>query len=113
MPGPIVVGTTSAPSTLDPAAAWDGSWELFRDIYQTLLSYPNGDDGPAAGRRRVLRVHGQHQRSLQVRTARRAQVLRRRHAWTRSGVKYSIDRIRRDQRPHRPHGLLGQPWTAW
>ena len=24
--GPIVVGTTSAPSTLDPAAAWDGSW---------------------------------------------------------------------------------------
>ncbi len=38
--GPIVVGTTSAPSTLDPAASWDGSWELFRNIYQTLLAYP-------------------------------------------------------------------------
>ncbi|MFD5800726.1 MULTISPECIES: ABC transporter substrate-binding protein [unclassified Streptomyces] len=44
--GPIVVGTTSAPSTLDPAASWDGSWELFRNIYQTLLSYPNGATAP-------------------------------------------------------------------
>ncbi|MFI8950487.1 ABC transporter substrate-binding protein [Streptomyces sp. NPDC053750] len=44
--GPIVVGTTSAPSALDPAASWDGSWELFRNIYQTLLSYPNGASAP-------------------------------------------------------------------
>ncbi|MGV9942960.1 ABC transporter substrate-binding protein [Streptomyces sp. NPDC003401] len=44
--GPIVVGTTSAPSTLDPAASWDGSWELFRNVYQTLLSYPNGATTP-------------------------------------------------------------------
>ncbi|MFE0810565.1 ABC transporter substrate-binding protein [Streptomyces sp. NPDC058848] len=44
--GPIVVGTTSAPSTLDPAASWDGSWELFRNVYQTLLSYPNGATAP-------------------------------------------------------------------
>ncbi|MBC9729638.1 ABC transporter substrate-binding protein [Streptomyces sp. TRM68367] len=43
---PIVVGTTSPPSTLDPAASWDGSWELFRNIYQTLLSYPNGATTP-------------------------------------------------------------------
>ncbi|GAA3952855.1 ABC transporter substrate-binding protein [Streptomyces marokkonensis] len=44
--GPIVVGTSSAPSTLDPAASWDGSWELFRNVYQTLLSYPNGATAP-------------------------------------------------------------------
>ncbi|MDT0611004.1 ABC transporter substrate-binding protein [Streptomyces lancefieldiae] len=44
--GPIVVGTTSAPSTLDPAASWDGSWELFRNVYQTLLSYPDGASAP-------------------------------------------------------------------
>ncbi|MEU3732476.1 ABC transporter substrate-binding protein [Streptomyces sp. NPDC033538] len=44
--GPIVVGTTSTPSTLDPAASWDGSWELFRNVYQTLLSYPNGATAP-------------------------------------------------------------------
>lgn len=44
---PIVVGTTSAPSTLDPAGAWDGSWELFRNVYQTLLAYPNGATTPS------------------------------------------------------------------
>ncbi|WP_155056684.1 ABC transporter substrate-binding protein [Streptomyces blattellae] len=44
--GTIAVGTTSAPSTLDPAASWDGSWELFRNIYQTLLSYPSGASVP-------------------------------------------------------------------
>ncbi|WP_455359502.1 ABC transporter substrate-binding protein [Streptomyces sp. SYSU K21746] len=42
----ITVGTTSAPSTLDPAAAWDDSWELYRNIYQTLLSFPTGSTKP-------------------------------------------------------------------
>ncbi|MFF6909819.1 ABC transporter substrate-binding protein [Streptomyces sp. NPDC012389] len=42
----ITVGTTSSPSTLDPAAAWDGSWELMRNIYQTLVSFPTGSTSP-------------------------------------------------------------------
>jgi peptide/nickel transport system substrate-binding protein len=42
----IVVGTTSEPSTLDPAAAWDGSWELYRNVFQTLLSFPTGSATP-------------------------------------------------------------------
>ncbi|MFI1933755.1 MULTISPECIES: ABC transporter substrate-binding protein [unclassified Streptomyces] len=42
----IVVGTTSSPSTLDPAAAWDGSWELMRNVYQTLVSFPSGSTNP-------------------------------------------------------------------
>ena len=42
----IVVGTTSTPSVLDPAAAWDGSWELFRNIYQTLLHFPSSSGTP-------------------------------------------------------------------
>ncbi|MER5888456.1 ABC transporter substrate-binding protein [Streptomyces sp. NPDC001941] len=42
----ITVGTTSAPSSLDPAAAWDGSWELYRNVYQTLLSFPTGSVSP-------------------------------------------------------------------
>ncbi|NBM16422.1 ABC transporter substrate-binding protein [Streptomyces sp. GC420] len=42
----IVVGTTSAPSVLDPAGAWDGSWELYRNVYQTLLYYPSGSTSP-------------------------------------------------------------------
>ncbi|MDJ1135639.1 ABC transporter substrate-binding protein [Streptomyces iconiensis] len=42
----LVVGTTSAPSSLDPAAAWDGSWELYRNIYQTLMTVPNAGSSP-------------------------------------------------------------------
>ncbi|MFE3019754.1 ABC transporter substrate-binding protein [Streptomyces sp. NPDC059256] len=42
----ITVGTTSEPTTLDPAAAWDGSWELYRNVYQTLLSFPTGSTLP-------------------------------------------------------------------
>ncbi|MBO8188561.1 ABC transporter substrate-binding protein [Streptomyces spirodelae] len=42
----IVVGTTSAPSSLDPAAAWDGSWELYRNIFQTLMTVPNSGTTP-------------------------------------------------------------------
>ncbi len=44
---PIIVGTTSAPSALDPAGAWDGSWELFRNVYQTLLHFPSSSGTPA------------------------------------------------------------------
>ncbi|MEV0222031.1 ABC transporter substrate-binding protein [Streptomyces sp. NPDC050704] len=43
---PIVVGTTSEPSTLDPAASWDNSWELFRNVHQTLLNFPTGASAP-------------------------------------------------------------------
>ncbi|MEV7414047.1 ABC transporter substrate-binding protein [Streptomyces sp. NPDC089919] len=42
----LVVGTTSSPTTLDPAAAWDGSWELYRNVYQTLLAFPTGATKP-------------------------------------------------------------------
>lgn len=42
----ITVGTMSAPSTLDPAKAWDSSWELYRNVFQTLLSLPSGATEP-------------------------------------------------------------------
>lgn len=42
----LSVGTTSKPSKLDPAGAWDGSWELYRNVFQTLLSYPTGTSSP-------------------------------------------------------------------
>ncbi|WP_093801974.1 ABC transporter substrate-binding protein [Streptomyces sp. Wb2n-11] len=42
----LAVGTTSTPSTLDPAGAWDGSWELYRNVFQTLVSYPVGSAAP-------------------------------------------------------------------
>lgn len=105
--GPIVVGTTSAPSTLDPAASWDGSWELFRNIYQTLLSYPNGavEPGPDAAECKFTDA------------VNRTYSCRLRDDMTFSdgdkldaqAVKYSIDRIRKIAVAAWPRGTSGKP----
>ncbi|MEU4085886.1 ABC transporter substrate-binding protein [Streptomyces aureus] len=104
--GPIVVGTTSAPSTLDPAASWDGSWELFRNIYQTLLSYPSGAVSPQPdaaakcgftdGTNSVYRCELRPDMKFSDGDPLDA-----------SAVKYSVDRIRRIGVPGGPAGLLG------
>ncbi|MFD4572430.1 ABC transporter substrate-binding protein [Streptomyces sp. NPDC058417] len=104
--GPIVVGTTSAPSTLDPAAAWDGSWELFRNVYQTLLSYPDGATTPQpdAARRcgftdsanRVFRCELRDDLSFSNGDKLDAEA-----------VKHSVDRILAINAATGPAGLLG------
>jgi peptide/nickel transport system substrate-binding protein len=104
--GPIVVGTTSAPSTLDPAASWDSSWELFRNVYQTLLNYPDGAvlPGPDAAE-----SCGFTDRTNLVYRC----VLRKGLTFSNGdkldarSVKYSIDRIKRINVSGGPAGLLG------
>ncbi|MET9499085.1 ABC transporter substrate-binding protein [Streptomyces sp. NPDC006552] len=102
---PIVVGTTSAPSTLDPAASWDGSWELFRNVYQTLVAFPSGAAEPEAdaaacsfsdSRNRVY--HCELREDLRFSDGDRLDA---------AAVKYSIDRIRRIGVKGGPAGLLG------
>ncbi|MFJ4695916.1 ABC transporter substrate-binding protein [Streptomyces sp. NPDC088766] len=103
--GPIVVGTTSAPSTLDPAASWDGSWELFRNVYQTLLSYPNGATTPQPdaatckftdGTSRTYRCELREGLSFSNGDKLDAEA-----------VKYTFDRILAINAPTGPAGLLG------
>ena len=44
---PIVVGSTSYPTALDPAASYDGgSWALFSNVYQGLLTFAPGSAEP-------------------------------------------------------------------
>ncbi|MFJ9041652.1 ABC transporter substrate-binding protein [Streptomyces sp. NPDC102406] len=102
---PIVVGTTSAPSTLDPAASWDGSWELFRNVYQTLVAFPSGAAEPEAdaadcsfadGANRVY--HCKLREGLRFSDGDRLDA---------AAVKYSIDRIRAIAVKGGPGGLLG------
>ncbi|WP_161239295.1 ABC transporter substrate-binding protein [Streptomyces sp. SID2888] len=103
---PILVGTTSAPSTLDPAASWDNSWELFRNVYQTLLNYPDGaaEPGPDAAESCGFT----DEKNLAYRC-----VLRRHltfsdgDALDARAVKHSFDRIKRIDVPGGPAGLLG------
>ncbi|WP_399882558.1 ABC transporter substrate-binding protein [Streptomyces sp. BBFR51] len=103
---PIVVGTTSAPSTLDPAASWDGSWELFRNIYQTLLSYPSGATAPepdAAERCSFTDSTNQVYRC----ELREGLTFSDGHRLDARAVKYSIDRIKDINVNGGPAGLLG------
>lgn len=102
---PIVVGTTSAPSTLDPAASWDGSWELFRNVYQTLVAFPSGAAQPEADaaecsfKDTANRVyHCELREGMKFSDG---------DTLDAAAVKYSIDRIRTIGVKGGPMGLLG------
>ncbi|GGO58178.1 solute-binding transport lipoprotein [Streptomyces lasiicapitis] len=102
----ITVGTTSAPSTLDPAAAYDGSWELYRNVFQTLLSFPSGASQPqpdAAERCKFTDT------SSMVYTCTLRDGLKFSDGDTLDAraVKFSIDRMRRIDVEGGPAGLLG------
>jgi peptide/nickel transport system substrate-binding protein len=104
--GPILVGTTSAPSTLDPAASWDSSWELFRNIYQTLLSYPVGATTPQPDAAEKCGFpDGSHQ--VYRCTLREGLKFSNGDPLDAQAVKHSIDRIRRINVNGGPAGLLG------
>ncbi len=104
--GPIVVGTTSAPSTLDPAAAWDGSWELFRNIYQTLLSYPNGATTPQPDAAESCKFTDGSSRVYRC-ELREGLKFSNGDPIDAKAVKYSIDRIKKINAETGPAGLLG------
>ncbi|MHC3472284.1 ABC transporter substrate-binding protein [Streptomyces sp. 7R007] len=104
--GPIVVGTTSAPSTLDPAASWDSSWELFRNIYQTLLSYPNGATTPQPDAASKCRFTDGSNTTYSC-ELREGLKFSDGHPLDAHAVKYSIDRIRTIKVNGGPEGLLG------
>ncbi|MFF7353535.1 ABC transporter substrate-binding protein [Streptomyces filipinensis] len=104
--GPIVVGTTSAPSTLDPAGAWDGSWELYRNIFQTLLAYPNGATTPQPDAAERCSFTDSSSRTYRC-TLRAGMKFADGDALNAQAVKHSIDRIRAIDAPGGPAGLLG------
>ncbi|MET7480161.1 ABC transporter substrate-binding protein [Streptomyces sp. NPDC005648] len=104
--GPITVGTTSAPSTLDPAASWDQSWELFRNIYQTLLNYPVGATTPQPDAARKCAFTDGSNRTFRC-ELRPGLKFSDGHTLDAQAVKYSIDRIRKINLNGGPAGLLG------
>ncbi|WP_236238971.1 ABC transporter substrate-binding protein [Streptomyces sp. CC228A] len=101
----IVVGTTSSPTTLDPAAAWDSSWELYRNVFQTLMSFPTGSTVPQPDaadckfKDTASKVYECELRDgLQFSTGSKLDA---------RAVKHSIDRIRAINVEGGPNGLLG------
>lgn len=104
--GPIVVGTTSSPSTLDPAASWDSSWELFRNIYQTLLSYPVGATTPRPDAAKSCEFSDSSNQVFRC-ELREGLQFSDGSALDARAVKHSIDRIREINVNGGPAGLLG------
>ncbi|QKW07637.1 peptide-binding protein [Streptomyces sp. NA04227] len=102
----ITVGTTSAPTTLDPAASWDNSWELFRNIYQTLLSYPSGATAPQPDAAEGCDFTDSTNRVYRC-ELREGLKFSNGHELDAKAVKYSIDRIGRIKADGGPQGLLG------
>ncbi|MFC5802727.1 ABC transporter substrate-binding protein [Streptomyces formicae] len=103
---PVVVGTTSAPSTLDPAAAWDGSWELYRNVFQTLLSFPTGSTSPQPDAAENCKFTDATNTAYQCKL-RENLTFSNGHKLDAAAVKHTVDRILKINVNGGPSGLLG------
>ncbi|MEV6755434.1 ABC transporter substrate-binding protein [Streptomyces sp. NPDC051214] len=102
----ITVGTMSAPSTLDPAAAWDSSWELYRNVFQTLLSFPSGAAEPEPDAAESCKF-ADATNTVFTCELREDLKFSDGHALDAKAVKYTFDRMRRIDVKGGPAGLLG------
>ncbi|MYQ50143.1 MULTISPECIES: ABC transporter substrate-binding protein, partial [unclassified Streptomyces] len=102
----IAVGTTSSPSTLDPAAAWDGSWELMRNVFQTLVSFPTGATSPAPDAAESCDFTDLTSTAYRC-TLREGLKFSNGEKIDAKAVKYSIERILKIKVKSGPAGLLG------
>ncbi|MFD7862448.1 ABC transporter substrate-binding protein [Streptomyces sp. NPDC057682] len=102
----LAVGTTSEPSTLDPAAAWDGSWELMRNVFQTLVSFPTGATSPEPDAADNCRFTD-HTSTAYRCELRKGLKFSNGDKLDAEAVKYSIDRIRSIAVKGGPVGMLG------
>ncbi|MGW5273507.1 ABC transporter substrate-binding protein [Streptomyces sp. NPDC004044] len=102
----IVVGTTSEPSTLDPAAAWDNSWELMRNVFQTLVSFPTGSTSPEPDAAESCTFTDRTSTAYRC-TIKKGLKFSNGDKLDAEAVKYSIDRILTIKVKGGPVGLLG------
>lgn len=102
----IAVGTTSSPSTLDPAAAWDGSWELMRNVFQTLVSFPTGSMSPEPDAAEDCQFTDSTSMAYRCKL-RKGLKFSNGETIDAEAVKYSIDRIVKIKVKGGPAGLLG------
>ena len=102
----LSVGTTSEPSTLDPAAAWDGSWELMRNVFQTLVSFPTGSTTPEPDAAEECRFTDRTSTAYRCKL-REGLKFSNGDKLDAEAVKYSIDRISQIGVKGGPVGMLG------
>ncbi|MEV6163739.1 ABC transporter substrate-binding protein [Streptomyces sp. NPDC052052] len=90
---PITVGTTDEVTSLDPAGAYDaGSWSLFNNIYQTLLTFRTGAIVPEPDAAESCGYIGQKLQTYQCKLRDDLTFSNGREV-TAEDVKYSIERV--------------------
>lgn len=102
----ITVGITSMPSVLDPAAAWDSSWELYKNVFQSLLTMSTNSSSPQADAARKCGFTDSESRVYRC-TLRSGLKFSNGHRLDAHAVKHSFDRIFAIHASSGPRGLLG------
>ncbi|KUH35963.1 MULTISPECIES: ABC transporter substrate-binding protein [Streptomyces] len=91
---PITVGTTDEVSSLDPAGAYDaGSWALYSNVYQSLLTFKPGSTTPVPDAAETCGFAGAGLTTYRC-TLREGLAFSNGRAVTAEDVVYSFDRMR-------------------
>ncbi|MGI5339628.1 ABC transporter substrate-binding protein [Streptomyces sp. CA-181903] len=103
---PIIVGTTDSAIGLDPAGVYDvGSWSLFGNVYQTLLTFTPGTDKPTPDAAKSCGFRDIERRTYTC-VLRSGLKFANGHDLTAQDVKFSFDRILRIKSDQGPAVLL-------
>ncbi|MFC4513974.1 MULTISPECIES: ABC transporter substrate-binding protein [Streptomyces] len=104
--GPVQVGTTDTVTALDPAGAYDaGSWALYGNLFQSLLTFAPGSKNPVPDAARSCGFKGDDLRTYTC-ELRPELSFANGHELTAEDVKFSFDRIARIKSPQGPGPLL-------
>lgn len=92
--GSITVGTTDAVTALDPAGAYDaGSWDLFSNVFQSLLTFEPGGAAPVPDAARSCAFVGTGLTTYRC-TLKEGITFPSGRTMTAEDVKFSFDRVR-------------------
>jgi peptide/nickel transport system substrate-binding protein len=102
----ITVGTTDAVTSLDPAGAYDaGSWALFSNVFQSLLTFEPGGTEPVPDAARSCAFSDSGLRTYRC-TLRDDVTFASGRGMTAEDVKFSFDRVKRIDDELGPASLL-------
>ncbi|MFC8514087.1 ABC transporter substrate-binding protein [Streptomyces sp. NPDC057257] len=102
----ISVGTTDAVTALDPAGAYDaGSWALFSNVFQSLLTFEPGGAAPVPDAAESCGFVGSDLETYRC-TLRKGLTFPSGRTMTAEDVKYSFDRVKKIKSDVGPSSLL-------
>lgn len=102
----ITVGTTDGVTSLDPAGAYDaGSWALFSNVFQSLMTFEPGGVTPVPDAAQSCGFEGTDLRTYRC-ELREGLTFPSGRAMTAQDVKYSFDRVKRIKSDVGPSSLL-------